>query len=691
MVAAPPVVVAPALRWHEKVTAVGVLVASLAALVVVAGWHVTQGTSGIGAMDLLRFAVGSGDGRTRDVLMASRLPRMLAGLVAGVALGAAGALLSSIARNALASPDTIGVTAGATFAVTAFAAFGVSLPIWLDGLAGFVGGLVAAGVVLLAAAGSTGSTVRLILAGSALALALQAGTSALLILFQQDTVGLYAWGQGTLAQIDLRAVAQMSPLVAAVLVAAVLAARRLDLLALGDDAASVLGVRPGRTRALGAVLAVLATAASVALCGPLGFVGLCAPAVVGLLASRVPGLGRHAFRVPVSAVAGALVVLLSDIVVRAVGGANAGNEIPTGVVTTVAGAVVLVVMARRVAASGPTRKPPTARWGSLGTRRRTVVVAGVCAVALLGSLLLGLLGGYSWLLTGDLANWIAGTAVPSIDFAFDERLPRVLAAALSGAALALSGSVIQATCRNPLAEPSIIGVTAGAGLGAVVLLLLVPAVGTWSISAAAFAGALGAFGLVYVLAWRGGVDSDRLVLIGIGVSYGGTALTTMLILRSEPFNTPLVLTWLSGTTYGRTLDQLVPVAVALVVLTPLLLWLRRDIDVMSLDDDTPRVVGIRLEPVRLVVLGAAVVLAATSVSAIGVLGFVGLVAPHAARALVGGHTARFVPVAMLLGATLVTVADTVGRTLIAPSQVPAGLVVAIIGAPYFVYLLYRSR
>lgn len=679
------------LRLHEKVSAAGIVVGVAVGLVVIAGWHLTQGTSGIGVWDLTKLAVGAGDDRTWDVLVASRLPRMLAGLVAGLALGAAGALLSSIARNALASPDTIGVTAGATFAVTLFAAFNIALPVWLTGLTGFVGGIIAAGCVLLLASGNGGSTTRLILAGSALALALQAGSSALLILFSQETVGLYAWGAGTLAQIDLRAVAQMGPLVVAVLVVAMVAARRLDLLALGDETASVLGVRPARTRLLGTLLAVLATAASVALCGPIGFVGLCAPAVVGLLAVKVPGLGRHVVRIPVSAMLGAVVILLSDIVIRAIAGANAGNEVPTGIITTIVGAVFLVVLAWRGTGTGPTRRPAAARWGSLGSRRRAQVVFVLSVIALGIALLVGMLAGFTWLLTGDIANWVAGNAVPGVSFALDERLPRVLAAALSGAALALSGSVIQGTCRNPLAEPSIIGVTAGAGVGAVALLLIVPTVGVWSISAAAFGGAIIAFGIVYGLSWRGGVDSDRLVLIGIGVGYGGTALTTMLILRSEPFNTPLVLTWLSGSTYGRTLDQLVPVAIALLVFTPVLLWLRRDLDLMSLDDDTPRVVGLRLEPIRLVALAAAVLLAATSVAAIGVLGFVGLVAPHAARALVGGRSVRSMPVAMVLGALLVTVADTIGRTVIAPSQVPAGLLVAIIGAPYFVYLLYRSR
>src|SRR5690606_37006477 len=202
-------------------------------------------------------------------------------------------------------------------------------------------------------------------------------------------------------------------------------------------------------------------------------------------------------------------------------------------------------------------------------------------------------------------------------------------------------------------------------------------------------GALVAFVIVYGLSWRGGLHSDRLVLIGVGVSAGATAVITFCIVAFDPWNTGKALTWLSGSTYGRTVGQVVPVALALLLVTPLIVAARRELDLLSLDDDTPRVLGVRLEPIRLAALGGAALLAATAVSAVGVIGFVGLVAPHAARALVGGRHFRVLPVAVLLGALVVSLADTLGRTVIAP-QIPAGLVTALIGTPYFVWLLWRS-
>ena len=162
-------------------------------------------------------------------------------------------------------------------------------------------------------------------------------------------------------------------------------------------------------------------------------------------------------------------------------------------------------------------------------------------------------------------------------------------------------------------------------------------------------------------------------------------------MATNPWNIALALTWLSGSTYGRTLSQLVPVLLALVIITPAAQMAHRELDLLALDDDTPRIVGVRLRRARLAALAGAALLASTAVSAVGVVAFVGLVAPHAARALVGSRHLWVLPTSALLGATLVSVADTVGRTVLAPGQIPAGLVTALVGTPYFIWLLWRSR
>ena len=680
------------LGLRGRVSGIAVLLALLIAVVSVGAWHLTQGTSGVGVWDLVRYAGGAresvGGVPVEDVLTGSRLPRLAAGVAVGFALGAAGALLQSVTRNQLASPDTLAVTAGSYFALTAVAALGLSLPLWASGGVAFIGGLLAAALVLALAGSTAGSgTTRLILAGSALALALDAGTALLLILFTERTTGLFAWGSGSLAQLNIDASLRAFPLIVAVIAIALLLARRLDVLNLGDDTASMLGVPIRATRLIAVACAVLLTSTAVMLAGPIAFIGLGAPVVARLLASRVRSLSRHLLLIPVSGLLGALLILLADAGLRALLGAEGATSVPTGIPTALLGAVVIVVLALRMRDAGGVRTPPQARAPGRSRRRLGIVLA-VAAVLVVGAGIVGLLAGSLWLQTGDLALWARGAAPDLVTRAIDERVPRVAAALLAGAALALSGSVVQSTVRNPLAEPGLLGITAGAGLGAVIA--VTNGGGRPMLITLALVFGLATFGLIALLARGGGMLPDRFVLIGIDCGYGLSALTTFFLLRADPWNTPRILTWLSGTTYGRTLPDVLPVAIALVVALPALIGLRRHLDLLAIDEDTPRILGISLERTRFSVLAIAAALAAVSVVAMGVIGFVGLVAPHLARAIVGARHTRIIPVAMLLGGLLVCVADTLGRTLISPAQLPAGLMLALIGAPYFVWLLRRS-
>lgn len=678
----------PRLGSGARLGGSGVLVGLTALLVVVAGWHLTQGTSGVGFGDLLGVLLGGEDDAARDVLLGSRVPRLAAGLAVGFALGVAGTLLQSVSRNALASPDTLAVTAGAFCAVTAVAAFGIVVPLWASTLTAFGGGLLAAGLVLVLAGGAGSSTTRLILAGSATALALGSATATLLILFRTETTGLFTWGNGSLNQLGIEAFQQAAPIIAAGTLVALLTARRLDLLAIGDDTAAVLGVPVRRTRTVAVLVAVLLSATAVTLAGPIGFVGLFAPAAARLLGKAAPALHRHAVLVIASGLLGALMVVGSDLAIRAVLGADRAVRIPTGVTTTLLGATVLIVLARRSRDAGPSRQPPAARIGVHDLRRFLVVLL-VAVLLVVVAVIAGLLLGYTTLRTGDVQLWLRGESYPLVAFALDERAPRIAAALVGGTGLALAGCLVQSTCRNPLAEPGILGIAGGAGVGAVVVVS--SGGGRTSMTLAAVVGALVAFALVYGMSWRHGLESDRLVLVGVGLSALTSGISTFLLLRADPWNTPKIFTWLSGTTYGRTWSEVLPAAMAILVVLPIALAMRRELDLLALDEDTPRIVGVGMEPVRLVVLTAAAVLTALSVTAVGVVGFLGLVAPHAARGLVGGRSSRVIPVATLIGAALLVASDAVGRTVLAPAELPAGLVVALIGAPYFVYLLSRSR
>ncbi|GAA3959086.1 iron ABC transporter permease [Actinoplanes auranticolor] len=676
--------------------AAGVFALAGVVLAMLSTVHLAQGTAELSIGELLRAVLpwAHEDGTRNEavaVLLASRFPRLVAALLAGVAIGMAGATLQSVARNPLAAPDTLGVNAGAYVSVVAVAAFGVSLPFVVSGLVAFLGGLAAAGLVLLVSRGGAGGPARLVLAGSAIALALNALTSVLLMLFQQNTVGLFAWGSGTTVQSGAHQVTTAAPIVAAGVLGTLLLAHRLDVLGLGDDPARVLGVDVRRTRLVAVVLAVLLAAIAVTVTGPIGFVGLSAPVIARLVARRVPGLGRHLLLLPLAATVGALVIVAADVLIRAFVSADVAISVPTGVVTTLAGAVLLVWLARRLRDGGPAATQARGARSTVRSRRWVIGVTTVLGAALVAAAVGALLLGDRLVLLGDVMNWWRGTAGREVSFVLDQRWPRVGAALLGGAALALAGTIVQAVCRNPLAEPSLLGVTPGASVGAILVVMVLPGIGVWPIMGAATVAALATFALVYRLAAGRGPSSDRIVLIGVGVSAGAAAITTLVVVLVSPWNVNLALMWLAGSTYGRDADQLLPVALALLVALPPALAGARTLDLVALDEDVPRVLGIPLSRARPAYLTLAAVLTAAAACAVGALAFVGLVAPHAARALVGARHSRVLPVAVLLGALLVSVADTLGRTLIAPAQLAAGLVTALIGAPYFVWLLWRSR
>ncbi len=273
------------------------------------------------------------------------------------------------------------------------------------------------------------------------------------------------------------------------------------------------------------------------------------------------------------------------------------------------------------------------------------------------------------------------------------RAPRIVVALLCGAMFAASGTIMQGVIRNPLASPDLIGVGAGAGLAATVFLLAWPAAPPGGLPWAALIGAWGGFGLVLLLSrdWRGGsgLHPVRLALVGVAVAAALGAFQQLVLVRA-PDGLGSALTFLSGTVYGADALRVMRLWPWAVVLLPAGLLLARTLDVLSLGEDLATSLGTRVNAARLLALGVGVALAGAAVTGAGILGFVGLLAPHLARLLVGARHARSLPISMLLGALLVLAADTLGRTLIPPTEVPAGIFTTLIGAPYFLYLLRKT-
>ncbi|MCU6710702.1 iron ABC transporter permease [Paenibacillus sp. J5C_2022] len=272
------------------------------------------------------------------------------------------------------------------------------------------------------------------------------------------------------------------------------------------------------------------------------------------------------------------------------------------------------------------------------------------------------------------------------------RLPRLLLSVLVGAALGVSGLIMQAVIRNPLGSPDILGVTGGASLGAV--FFITSLAGTISLKwlpLAAIIGAAAVSILIYLLAWRGGVTSIRLVLVGIGMAAAMGALTTMVIVFSDEHSTVQAYIWMVGSVYGANWVDVRAMLPWAVVILPLAMLFARTANVQELGDELATGLGVRVQLSRLILLAISVALAGSAVAYAGAIGFVGLIAPHIARRLVGRKFTRLIPATAIIGGIIVAAADTIARTAFLPHDLPAGVFVSGIGAPFFMYLLYRNR
>ncbi|WP_342514725.1 iron ABC transporter permease [Sporosarcina sp. FSL K6-1522] len=279
---------------------------------------------------------------------------------------------------------------------------------------------------------------------------------------------------------------------------------------------------------------------------------------------------------------------------------------------------------------------------------------------------------------------------------FEFRLPRIIISILVGMGLAVSGCILQGISRNALADPGILGINAGAGLAVMLFISFFPsttATPVFLLPILAFAGAGITAIIIYTLAYKRhvGISPMRLLLTGVAVAAGISAAMIVLTLRLSPENYQFVATWLAGSIWGSNWKFVLSLLPWIVVLLPFVFSKARVLNVLNLGDLTATGLGASIEKERRVLLAAAVGLAGASVSVSGGIGFVGLIGPHLARQLVGSRHQFLLPAAALTGGLLVLIADTIGRWILQPSEIPAGIVVAVIGAPYFLYLLSRLK
>lgn len=317
-----------------------------------------------------------------------------------------------------------------------------------------------------------------------------------------------------------------------------------------------------------------------------------------------------------------------------------------------------------------------------------VIVLVVLAAAAVFAFILGNVVGTMDISVSDIVNTITGDHTGTNNkVIWNIRLPRMILAALVGINLALSGSMLQGVMKNPLADPSIIGISSGAGLFGILILVVFPQLQNL-VPIVAFAGAMLAAVIIYLLAWKGGIDPTRIVLSGVAVSeLFGAGISAILVFFSDRVHGAL--TFMNGSLSSRSWGEvrtILPYTIAGLLLA---LIFADKLNILVLGDDTARGLGLNVELTRLGFTALAALLAASAVSVVGLLGFVGLIVPHSIRLILGNNYKIMFPATALLGAALVMLSDTFARTVLSPTEIPVGIVMAVLGVPFFLYLLRK--
>ncbi|MCO7728169.1 iron ABC transporter permease [Brucella intermedia] len=627
-------------------------------------------------LTIAELIVGSGNVALSDVVHAAsrpqslaqiiietiRLPRALAAILVGAALAAAGTVMQTVLRNPLAAPDILAVTSGAQLALVIAS---LLLPFAFPGfLATILGGAIGGGLCLLVGGGLRAQPVRLALAGVAISLAFSALSSAIVLMADDRASGVLLWSSGLLEQSGWNKVASLAPAILGGILLLSLLGRQFDVMALGNDMASGLGL--GKAPAIIGLLAtVVLSGAAVSIAGPIGFIGLAVPNFL-----RAVGFHKHGVLLPAAALMGAVALLAADVSAQLL--SSNGTIIPTGIFAACFAAPVLILVLRRIRGETRTRANPVSE--RVLFQRRTVLYSTLAGL-MLAAFLLGLLFGDG--VAGWQTDWQTVSAL---------RMPRVLIAMGAGALLACAGLLLQLVTRNPLSGPETLGLSQGAALAGLAGLLIGVVPGSPLFALLAVLGASLVVLSISLLSAR--MSPERTALTGIAVAASLSAVSTIIVIEAK-LQVAEALSWLAGSTHGRNWQDVAALAPWL-VLIPLMMVLARRFDILAMGRDEAESIGLNTMSTRIWTMLLAALAVAGAVATVGAIGFVGLIAPHAARLCTGARYRQLVPVTALMGAILTALADVFGRSLIAPQEIPAGIVTAFIGAPLFILLMRRQ-
>ena len=606
-----------------------------------------------------------------DALMVQNntLPRMAMALLAGGSTATATMLMQQLMRNPLASDSTLAVSSGAQAALVAATVFAPSFLAYGTSAVAFAGAAAALGVVLRLSARRALQPLSVVLAGLVVSLYLGSLTGIVMLFFSEETRGVMQWGSGSLVQDSWR---DTLGLLWRIAVAAILTAfliKPLNIMSLGDTQAESAGIPVKKIRLLSLAVAAFLSAGVVGFVGMMGFVGLAAATLV-----RQMGVRTLSMRLICSFIVGALLLMLTDNGLMLLKHYR-GTDLPAGAVTALVGAPLLLWLT----AKAPPR-PSFQTTSDIPTAAPHVprLLRFLPLIAVAVSVLAFTVGRYD--------ETLRLTIDPEY-FVF--RYPRVLLAAATDTMLALTGVILQRLTQNPMAGPELLGISSGTAFGAmsVVMLFGITSGSGW-FWLTGIVSALVSLGLLMLFNRKNGFTPEKILLTGMALAALADAAIRIWMATGD-FRVQLLLLWMSGSTYQATPESALTVSLLAAASLLLILTLQRWLGLLSLNATIARSVGINVPLARLVLIVSSAALTALSTLLIGPLSFVGLLAPHLARMLGARLPKQQLAAAALIGASVMMTADWLGRQVMFPYEVPAGMMATLIGGAYFMMMMRK--
>ncbi|WP_433695098.1 Fe(3+)-hydroxamate ABC transporter permease FhuB [Paraburkholderia phenoliruptrix] len=599
------------------------------------------------------------------------LPRLAIALIAGAALSLAGVVFQQVLRNPLAEPLTLGVSAGAYLASTIAAVTAPALAADMRFTVALAGAALAMLATMTMAWRKSFAAVSIVLAGMIVNLYCGALSVILTIVFERSLTAVFIWGGGSLVQNGWANVVWLLPRVLVCGIAAALLVRPLTLFSLDDGSASQLGMSLKWTRPLALGVAVTLSAFVASAVGVIGFIGLGGPVLARLVGAR-----RVRDQLLWAPLVGALLLAIADQAVQSLPSVL-GELLPTGAAVALCGGPLLLWMLRRVHIEAP--RPASA--DSAPPRRALTVPAlllgGLLVAAVVVSLCFSMtLHGWQW---SGAQQWSG---------VWFWRVPRLVASLGAGVMVALAGTILQRVTGNPMASPDLLGVSGGAMLGMLAAAVVAAAPSTPVLLAGSSAGALICLVTIVALGRRSGFAPEHVLLAGIAISAFSQAVV-MLATASGGAYANLLRPLQYGSTYLIVPATAIAVGASTVVAVCVAYLAARWLEILPLGANVANALGVGAQRARLMLLVLAAILTAGATVVIGPMSFVGLMAPHLARLLGFARARSQMLVAALIGGLLTVLSDWLGRNLIFPQQMPAGVIATLLGGPYLMWLLRR--